>query len=187
MQILTLLGSPRKRGNTEAVLRRFEARAMAAGHGITRIDVAQQKIEGCLGCDFCQGDLTDLGCAQTDDTEEILRRMLAADLIVYAAPVYCWGVPAQMKALIDRHYCMVKWEGGEVAAALMSGKRGALLLTCGGEAKTNVDLVFPMFERQMDYMRAKVAGLYALDNCVGVREDAPRAEALAAQMARELL
>ena len=39
------------------------------------------------------------------------------------------------------------------------------------EAATNVDLVFPMFERQMDYMRAQVAGLYALDNCVGVSED----------------
>ena len=69
----------------------------------------------------------------------------------------------------------------------LAWKRGALLLTCGGEAATNVDLTFPMFERQMDYMRAQVAGLYALDNCVGVTQDAPRAEELAARMAAELL
>lgn len=187
MQILTLLGSPRKHGNTESVLRRFEARATAAGHVVTRVNVAERKIDGCLGCDCCHAELDDLGCAQADDADEILRQILTADLIVYAAPVYCWSLPSEMKALIDRHYCLVKWQDGEVAATLMRGKRGALLLTCGGEAATNVDLTFPMFERQMDYMRAQVAGLYALDNCVGVHADAPRAEELAARMAAELL
>ncbi len=187
MQILTLLGSPRKHGNTEGVLRRFEAKAVEAGHGVASINVTHLKIDGCLGCDFCHGELTEPGCAQSDDADEVLRQILAADLIVYASPVYCWSVTAQMKALIDRHYCLVKWQGGEVAAALMRGKRGALLLTCGGEAASNVDLTFPMFERQMDYMQAEVAGLYALDNCVGPKEDAARAEALAARMAAELL
>jgi multimeric flavodoxin WrbA len=187
MQILTLLGSPRKHGNTEAVLQRFEAKAMEAGHQVTRVNVPQLKIGGCLGCDFCHGELDDPGCAQTDDADEVLRQILAADLTVYASPVYCWSVTAQIKALIDRHYCLVKWQRGEVAAALMRGKRGALLLTCGGEAGTNVDLTFPMFERQMEYMQAQVAGLYALDNCVGPKEDAARAEALAQRMADELL
>ncbi|MCU0507356.1 MAG: flavodoxin family protein [Anaerolineae bacterium] len=187
MQILTLLGSPRKHGNTEAVLRRFEAKAVDAGHHVTRVDVAELEIAGCLGCDCCQSLLEDLDCAQSDDTEGVLRQIIAADLTVYAAPVYCWSVPAQMKALIDRHYCMVKWQGGEVAVALMRGKRAALLLTCGGEAATNVDLTFPLFERQMEYMQAEVAGLYALDNCIGVKEDAARAEELAARMAAELL
>jgi multimeric flavodoxin WrbA len=187
MQILTLLGSPRKCGNTEAVLRRFEGKAAAAGHKVTSINVTQLRIDGCLGCEFCQGESDAPCCAQTDDTEDVLRQILASDLTIYASPVYCWSVSAQMKALIDRHYCLVKWQGGEVAAALMRGKRGALLLTCGGEAGSNVDLTFPMFVRQMDYMQAEVAGLYALDNCVGPKEDAARAEELAARMVAELL
>lgn len=187
MEILTLLGSPRKHGNTEAVLRRFEARAAALGHHVTRVNVAERNVDGCLGCDNCQGDLPDLGCAQVDDTEDILRQIIAADLTVYAAPVYCWSVPAQMKALIDRHYCMVKWQDGEVVAAMMEGKRAALLLTCGGDAESNVDLTFPMFERQMEYMRGVVAGMYALDNCSDPQADAPRAEELARRMAAELL
>jgi multimeric flavodoxin WrbA len=187
MQILTLLGSPRKHGNTEAVLRRFEASAVAAGHQVTSINVTQLRIDGCRGCDFCQGEPSEPCCAQTDDADDLLRQILTADLTVYASPVYCWSVTAQMKALIDRHYCLVKWDGGAVAAALMRGKRCALLLTCGGEAETNVDLTFPMFERQMEYMQAEVAGLYALDNCVGPKDDAARAEELAARMAAELL
>ena len=187
MQILTLLGSPRKHGNTDAVLRRFEARAIDAGHGVTRINLAERRVEGCLGCDCCQADDADLGCVQSDDADELLRQILAADLTVYAAPVYCWGVPAPMKALIDRHYCMVKWQDGEIVTALMTGRRAALLLTCGGDAADNVDLTFPLFERQMAYMRGIVAGMYALDNCADARTDARRAEALASRMAAELL
>jgi multimeric flavodoxin WrbA len=187
MQVLTILGSPRRRGNTDAVLSRFEAKAAARSHSVARINLSQYHIDGCLGCDYCQGDLTGLDCAQSDDAGDVLRQILAADLTVYASPVYCWSVTAQLKALIDRHYCLVKWEGGEVAAALMRGKRAALLLTCGGVADSNVDLTYPMFERQMEYMQAQVAGMYALDNCAGANEDAARAEELAARMAAELL
>ncbi len=187
MQILTLLGSPRKHGNTDALLRRFEAKATGVGHQVTRINVVDYEVAGCLGCDNCQGGLADFSCVQSDDAEEILARIRDADLTVYAAPVYCWNVPAQFKALIDRHYCTVKWEAGEVVAQLLTGQRSALLLTCGGDAATNADLTLPMFERQMDYTGGVVGGTYVLDNCTSPLDDAPRAEALAQQMAAELL
>lgn len=187
MRILTLLGSPRKRGNTNAVLHRFEARAVEQGHTVTRIDVIDYTVAGCLGCDACQGDLTGFGCVQADDAENILEQIRAADLTVYAAPVYCWSVPAQLKAVIDRHYCTVKWEAGEVVARLLAGKRAALLLTCGDNAATNVDLTLPMFQREMDYIGMTIAGMYALDNCTTPLADTERAALLAQQMASELL
>jgi multimeric flavodoxin WrbA len=187
MRILTILGSPRKHGNTDAVLRRFEAKATYAGHAVTRICVVDYEVAGCLGCDNCQGVLTDFGCVQADDAEEILGQIRDADLTLYAAPVYCWNVPAQMKALIDRHYCSVKWESGEVAAQLLAGKHTVLLLTCGGGASDNADLTLPMFERQMDYTGGVIGGMYVLDNCSDPLQDAPRAEELARRMAAELL
>ncbi len=187
MHILTLLGSPRRHGNTDAVLRRFEAAATGRGHAVTRIDVADQSVAGCLGCEACQGDLTDLGCVQTDDGDDILRQIQGTDLTVYAAPVYCWSFPAQMKALIDRHFCTVKWEDGEVAASLLAGKRTALLLTCGDAAATNADLTLTLFQRQMRYTSCNVAGMYVLDNCTTPVADAHRADLLAQRMAAELL
>jgi multimeric flavodoxin WrbA len=187
MQILTLLGSPRKHGNTDAVLRRFETKADNAGHVVTRINITEHEVAGCLGCDNCQGRLEDFGCVQNDDAEEILGQLASADLAVYAAPVYCWSFPAQIKALFDRHYCTLKWQAGEVAARLLGGKRAALLLTCGAGAEDNADLARPMFGRQMDYVGGVVEGMYVLDNCTNPLEDAPRAEALARKMAAELL
>jgi multimeric flavodoxin WrbA len=187
MHILTLLGSPRRHGNTDAVLRRFETAAAGRSHAVTRIDIADLHVAGCLGCEACQGDLADLGCVQTDDGDEILRQIRAADLTIYAAPVYCWSFPAQMKALIDRHFCTVKWEGGEVAISLLAGKQAALLLTCGDAAATNADLTLTLFQRQMDYTGCSVAGMYVLDDCTTPVADAHRAEALAQRMAAELL
>ncbi len=187
MQVLTLLGGPRKHGNTDAVLRRFETAAADAGHTVTRVNVIDHEVAGCLGCDACQVGLVDFGCAQSDDAEDLLGQIRAADLTIYAASVYCWSFPAQMKALIDRHYCTVKWEAGEVAARLLTGKQAALLLTCGGGASDNVDLTLPMFEREMEYVGGVIRGMYVLDNCTTPVQDAARAEALARRMAAELL
>ena len=175
MQILTLLGSPRKHGNTDAVLRRFETKATAMAHVVTRVNIMDHEVAGCLGCDACQDELEHFGCVQNDDCEEILDQILAAHLVIYAAPVYCWSLPAQLKALIDRHYCTVKWQAGEVAAQLMKGKRTALLLTCGGDAGTNADLTLPLFERQMDYVGGMIGGMYVLDNCSSPLVDVRRA------------
>jgi multimeric flavodoxin WrbA len=187
MHILTLLGSPRRHGNTDAVLRRFETAAAVRGHAVTRIDIADHHVAGCLGCEACQGDLTDPGCVQTDDGDEILRQIQAADLTIYAAPVYCWSFPAQMKALIDRHFCTVKWADGQVAVSLLAGKRTALLLTCGDAAATNADLALLMFQRQMSYTRCNIGGTYVLDNCTRPLADALRADALVQRMVAELL
>lgn len=187
MNILTILGSPHKNGNTAQVLCQFEALATARAHTIERINITDVKINGCLGCDSCFKHLDEPGCVQKDDLLPVMERILAADLVVYASPVYCWGFTAQLKALFDRHYCMVKWQHGEIVSALMTGKSAALLLTCGGDAPGNLDLPQVAFVREMEYLRAEFRGMYGLAD-VESREDArARGKAVAEQMAAELL
>jgi len=125
MHILTILGSPRKHGNTAAVLAQFENLA-SAQHTIERINITDWTVRGCLGCNTCQRTLDEPGCCQRDDGVALLERILAADLVVYASPVYSWGLTAQLKALFDRHYCLVKWDANE--KALMEGRRAMLLV-----------------------------------------------------------
>jgi multimeric flavodoxin WrbA len=188
MRIVTLLGSPRIRGNTATVLEVFEHLASQQQHSIERINAVDWTVGGCLGCDTCFQTLDEPGCAQDDDAGWILEHILAADLVVYASPVYAWGFTAQLKALIDRHYCLVKWQGDKVTAALMAGKRAALLTTCGGDAADNADLLQVVFKRLMAYLQSRPAGIYVLDNCSS-RPNGPGAtgEVLAQRMARELL
>jgi multimeric flavodoxin WrbA len=186
MKIVTILGSPRKRGNTAAVLRAFED-LVAAHHQVDRINITDYWIEGCRGCDACQDKLDEPGCPQKDDALQLLERILAGDFVVYACPVYCWSFTAQLKALIDRHYCLVKWQAGEVTAALMAGKRAALLVTCGGDAHDNADLIEVMFDRQMEYVRCEVVGTYVVANCTTPGELGVRAMDIAEQMVRQIV
>lgn len=126
MKIATILGSPRKNGNTERALGLFENR-VADRHEIYRINIISYDVSGCLGCQSCQKVADRPGCVQRDDGVSILERIMNADLAVYATPLYCWSFSSQMKALIDRHYCMASRD-----KALLEGKSAALLVTCGG-------------------------------------------------------
>jgi|WetSurMetagenome_2_1015567.scaffolds.fasta_scaffold140229_2 multimeric flavodoxin WrbA len=164
MKILTILGSPKKNGNTAALLKKFEERTRTT-HKIERINVADYNLQGCDGCDACLGALNELGCVQGDIMIDILERMLAADLVVYASPVYCWNFPAPMKAIMDRMYCMVKYDNGNPIQYLMQGKPVILLTTCGGGASDNLDLVEEAFRREIDYVQARLLGMHALAEC----------------------
>ena len=186
MRIVTILGSPRRKGNTAAVLSAFE-RCIGPEHSLERINLWAYHVKGCLGCDVCQRLIAEPGCKQRDDAVALLERIWTADLVVYASPVYCWAFSAQLKALMDRHYCLVKWQGSQMVGQLMAGRRGAMLVTCGGGAAENADLVAEMFVREMDYLGCGVAGMYVVADCTSPDELGEKLERTAIQMAHDLL
>jgi multimeric flavodoxin WrbA len=185
MKIITILGSPRKRGNTATVLNAFE-QLVAAQHQVERINLIDHSVNGCLGCDHCQSILDEMGCVQNDEALNILERLFDADAIVYASPVYCWSFTAQMKALMDRHYCLVKWQDGKRVQSLLRGKRAALLSTCGGTLEDDADLIQTLFDREINYLECQNAGHFILPACGTPDTLGPRALVLAQEMATAL-
>ena len=97
--ILILSSSPRKGGNSQTLCEQFAQGAREAGHTVEMISLREKSIHCCTGCLAC---LQTGACVQKDDTAEILDKMLAADVIVLATPVYFYSMSAQMKMLIDR-------------------------------------------------------------------------------------
>ncbi len=165
MKIVTLLGSPRKRGNTAKVLGIFEDLMRAQEHVIDRVNIVEYTVKGCLGCDACLKIPDAPGCVQRDDAVAIFDRMLAADVVVYATPLYCWGFSAQMKALLDRHYCLVTGYDTPNYTSLLAGMRTALLVTCADKVENNADIIQVMFERENAYCRSEVIGQYIVPSC----------------------
>ena len=104
-KILILEGSPRKNGNTGILSGQFAKGAEQAGGCVEKIRVAEKKVSGCLGCGACEKNGG--ACIQKDDMEEIRAKMLAADSIVLASPIYFYSMTAQMKAVIDRTYAFI--------------------------------------------------------------------------------
>ena len=117
--VLILEGSARANGNSCTLSNEFARGAQEAGHSVEKIQVARKKISGCLGCNACYRNGG--SCVQKDDMEEIRAKMLDADVIVLASPIYFYSMTAQMKTLIDRTYAFFNQ---------LSGKTFYFIVTC---------------------------------------------------------
>ena len=98
-KVLIISASPRKNGNSDLLCDEFAKGASEAGHEVEKIRLAEKKVGYCTGCYACQ-KLNK--CVQNDDANAIVEKMLSADVIVLATPVYFYTMSAQLKALIDR-------------------------------------------------------------------------------------
>jgi len=165
MKVTTILGSPRKRGNTATLLGWFEEQTMRQGHEVHRIDIVESNIKGCLGCHACEKVTASPGCVQKDDAMAVFDRMIEADVLVYASPLFCWGFTSQMKAFIDRHFCLVKNYFTPEHRSFLEGKATVLLVTCTGPVKNNADLIQVLFDRVNRFVKCNVLGKYIVPFC----------------------
>ena len=97
--ILVISSSPRKGGNSDTLCDRFVAGAEKAGHQVEKLFLKDKTIHYCTGCGAC---FKTSRCAQKDDMAVILEKLIAADVIVMATPVYFYAMAGQMKTFIDR-------------------------------------------------------------------------------------
>ena len=98
-RVLVISSSPRKNGNSDMLCDRFSQGAAESGHKVEKIFLASKNIGYCRGCGVCNSTHQ---CVQKDDMAEILDKMVKADVIVLATPVYFYTMDGQMKTLIDR-------------------------------------------------------------------------------------
>lgn len=98
-KMLILSASPREGGNSDLLCDQFAKGAEEAGHRVEKIRVQEKRIAPCLACYGCRGTGV---CVQKDDMEDILNKMVQADVLVLATPVYFYSMDGQLKTLIDR-------------------------------------------------------------------------------------
>lgn len=98
-KVLMISGSPRKGGNSEILLGQFEKGAREAGNEVEKVSLREKKIAPCMACYGCRGTKT---CVQKDDMGELLEKMVEADVLVLATPVYFYSMDGQLKTMIDR-------------------------------------------------------------------------------------
>ena len=102
MKILVLNGSPKKdKSDTMHITRAFlDGMNETAPQEVHTIHVIDKHIEYCTGCFSCMRNGGE--CIYDDDMREILEEILASDLLIWSFPLYCYGMPAPLKALLDR-------------------------------------------------------------------------------------
>ena len=114
-----------RKGNTLTAINTFIERA-SANNEIEVIEAGKPNISGCKGCNACE---CYKGCVDKDDTNATVDKIVNADMIVFASPVYWWGISAQLKLVIDKCYCK---------GAMLKGKKiGCIII---GSASGKDDL-----------------------------------------------
>lgn len=139
MKIIIINGSARK-GNTLAAITAFQKGA-SDKHEIEIIAPEKLHIAPCKGCDVCQ---CYNGCVDDDDTNPTVDKIAAADLILFATPVYWWGMSAQLKLVIDKCYCR---------GTQLKGKKVGVIAV-GGSPVDNIqyELIFKQFDCIAEYL-----------------------------------
>lgn len=98
-KVLIISTSPRKGGNSDTLADAFVQGAQDAGHEVEKISLHDKNIGFCKGCLSCQNTQR---CVIHDDADTIIQKMLTAEVLVFATPIYYYGMCGQMKTLLDR-------------------------------------------------------------------------------------
>ena len=131
MKVIAFNGSPRRDGNTSILVRHVFAELQKEGIETEMVSLSGKPLRGCLGCYKCFIN-QNRQCVQTKDAlNTYVEKMIGADGIILASPVYVASVPAEMKALIDRGVMVNKANGSllrrKVGAAVVAARQGGMM------------------------------------------------------------
>jgi len=160
MKVCILMGSPRKEGNTAALMKPFVKALQEKQADVEIFDVYDMDLRPCVACRTCQKDWSVFGCPQDDDMEKIFDAVMAADLLVLASPIYSWYCTPPMKNVIDRLvYGMNKYYGEEMGPSIWAGKKMALISTCGYPPAKGADLWEEGMRRYCKHSKLEFLGM----------------------------
>lgn len=148
MKIVVLTGSPRRNGNTNHLAGQFIKGAEEAGHEVYRFDCAQRKVSSCIACNRCGMNGQ---CIFSDDFEELRPHLVAADMVVFATPMYYFGFSSQLKAVIDRFYAL----NGQIKGNV---KQSALLMAYADTAPEEAEPMLSHYHTLLRYLGWKDSG-----------------------------
>jgi multimeric flavodoxin WrbA len=154
-QVLVILGSPRKKGNSSTLAARIAQAAKSTGAEVETLFLQDLKISPCRGCDTCQAH-DSKGCAIKDDMQEIYSKLIKADAWVIASPVYWFTMSAQTKIFMDRCYALSAYAknpfaGKRIAIAMSYGDIDAVKSGCVNALRT--------FQDAFRYTGSKIVGM----------------------------
>ena len=133
-KIVILNGSPRRNGNTSALVKEFTEGAESVGNTVTEFFLDKMDIHGCKGC-FGGHSSKDCPCVQKDDMIQIYAAVRECDVIVMASPLYYWNMSGQLRTAVDRLFALEEGDGN-----LLRGhnRASALLMAAEGNVFDDV-------------------------------------------------
>jgi multimeric flavodoxin WrbA len=161
MKVLIISASPREDGNSHILASAAAAGATAAGHDVTHVFLSDY-VERMLGnCRLCRR-VDDRKCSLDDRYEALLmEHMLPADGIIFAMPLYFYGMPARLKTIFDRLFCYTA-NSSPVQDRVVDGimhKKVGVLISCEESYLGATSGVISQFQELTRYLNQELAGV----------------------------
>ena len=176
MKILAISGSPRKQGNTEILLNEALKGASTEGAEVELYSVSGKTINPCDACFSCRktGE-----CHIDDDMQDLYKKLLEADGIIFGTPVYLYAMAAQTKAIMDRTFALNHDQ------TRLANKIGGVVVVAGSLGLLDVmkDLYFYFVSMQM--LPANYVAAYG--NSKGEVLELPKCHEAANQLGRQMV
>lgn len=147
MKILVITGSPRKNGNSNTLADNFIKGAQEARHTVVRFDSAFKNVHPCVACNKCGMNGQ---CVFKDDFEFVKENIIDADTVIFATPMYYFGISAQIKAVIDRFYA--------INEQIHIPKKAVLIMTYADTSATKAQPIISHYETMLNYLGWSNAG-----------------------------
>lgn len=180
-KVLIVYGSPRAGANTDTMAEAAADAIEAKGGQVIRFYLRDKKVAPCIGCLSCRQPGAN-GCIQKDDFSAIPELMNECNAVILSSPVYFSYVTAQMKALIDRFYC-IPWSDTAFGPDT-AGKKMGVILTAGGASEEDMQKLAEQVagyfvKRGISKSKSAVArNCRNMYDCAGAPESLARARAL---------
>ncbi|MDR2551091.1 MAG: flavodoxin family protein [Desulfobulbus sp.] len=141
MNIVNILGSPRKNGTSARIARAFAETAATYGATVTDYTLNTMQYRGCQGCEGCHTRAD--RCVLLDEATPVLDHLYRADIVVFSAPVYFGDTCGQFKSFFDRMWSLIRTDApeDEEGTRLPPNKVAVLVLTHVQTAGAHDDVV----------------------------------------------
>lgn len=145
--VVILVGSMRRGGNTDLLARRF-AEGAAEHNSVEIVSAADYRIAPCIGCNTCFTREGNACCNR--DMDMIYEKLRRADVLVIALPVYFYGISAELKAIIDRLHTPMR--------NTFAVRRLALLLVGAAELPKLFETILMQYQMILDFFHLQDCG-----------------------------
>jgi len=189
LKVLGISASPRKGGNSEALLEQALNAIRDTNADIEKIRICDCNIGPCIACDMCHTTGT---CPITDDFQPIMQKILEADRLIFATPVFWMNIPAQAKTLIDRTQCL--WAKKNILRQSIPetqgrDRRAALIVVGGSKSKKMFECVGLTMKYWLEIIDMRHTANLFISEIDGKNDAAQNTKAMdqAARLGKELL
>lgn len=158
MNVIGIVSSPRKNGNTETLVQAILDGARSAGHGTAKFNLSELDFSDCMACNYCR---TNDHCKVNDDATKVLEAIGGADAVVFSTPIYFYQLSGRMRLLEDRMWSLV---APGYQPRLKPGKKAIIVTSQGNPDPAAFDATTEEFAKVLAMMGFSVVDTIKMSN-----------------------